>query len=342
MNEASYSSMSHHSHSTIVERAATLASWALGGAIFLTVGWLAVEPDDPLGAVSILTRTGAPMMLLQTAALACVASALGTVLAGRRRVDIGTFAAALGLAAVSLRGSTARYLLADSAAAGSSVGRDLPIKFAFESLAWFVVVALSLVISALVTRWFSAQRDQEAVHNRGVNTWEPPLPAGLDIPGLGTRLFGAQPQQQTHLRDGVRHTAVATVLGLLAIGFFSGGPLSRGIQHGQVCFVVAAGVSVACYAAHRLMPVRSALWSIVAVLLIALIGYAWASVRPAVAGLPPAIPSSSFLRVLPIQYISVGTAAALAMFWHMSYPGEDDAVQERPHVTSPMRHGRRA
>ena len=108
--------------------------------------------------------------------------------------------------------------------------------------------------------------------------------------------------------------------GLVAIGVLSAGLSSRSIQHGQECVVVAAGVCIACYFAHRMVPVQSTLWSILAVGLTALAAYLWAGVRPAGSGLPQNIPSSHFLRVLPLQFISVGTAAAIAMFWYMYAP----------------------
>ncbi|MHC4698927.1 MAG: hypothetical protein ACYTFA_19535, partial [Planctomycetota bacterium] len=140
-------------------------------------------------------------------------------------------------------------------------------------------------------------------------------------------------------REGIMHTAIAVAVGLIAIGFFSGGLSSRAIAHGQACFVVAAAVSIACYTAHRLAPVRSSLWSILAVMMIAVIGYLWSSVRPAMQGLPPTIPSSDFLRVLPIQYISVGTVAALAMFWHACTVAGEAVAYDRPHADRPMPQG---
>jgi hypothetical protein len=94
------------------------------------------------------------------------------------------------------------------------------------------------------------------------------------------------------------------------------GLASRNIRHGQVCFVVAASVCIGTYVAHRTNPVRSAFWSILAVGILSVVGYAWASVRPETPQLPPNIPSSHFLRILPIQFVSVGTAAAIAMFWY--------------------------
>lgn len=316
MNAASYVSSPGHPQNSLSARAATLGSWAIGGAIFLTIGWLAVEPDDPLGAVSILTRSNAATMLIEAAALAVVASAMGAALAGQRRVDIGMVATALGLAAVSLRGSTACALLVDNADGGSVVGRDLPLKLALEAMAWFAVVALSLGVSAWVTQWCFTRPSHPAAAGAGGRS-DAPLAAGFDVPVLGARLFHRRPEEQTPLRDGLKHTGLVTGVALVAMAFFCAGLSARSIQHGQVCFVVAAAVVTGSYVGHHVAPVRSALWSILAVPAIAVIGYVWASVRPAVGGLPAPIPASHFLRVLPIQYISVGTVAAVVMFWQM-------------------------
>ena len=111
MNTASSPIMVHRPHRTLLDKTVTLGSWVLAGAIFLSVGWLAMKPEDPLGAVTVLTRDGGLLVLLQAGALAGVAAAIATVIAGRYLADVGTFAAAVGLAAVSLRGGTAGTLL---------------------------------------------------------------------------------------------------------------------------------------------------------------------------------------------------------------------------------------
>ena len=301
-----------------LDRAATFASCALAGGLFLTVGWFAMEPDDPLGAVSFLTRSGRAMMLIQAAALCGVTGALATLLASRRLADIGTFAAALGLALVSLRGATAEYLLVQNAEVSSTFERGLALKFALEAVTWFIVVIVAVGVSALVMRWCFGRPDD------GLPAPPARVMAGYDIPRLSARCFGIRLNQQTIKADGIRHTLIAVGVGLAGMTALSTGLSHRSIQHGQVCFVIAAAVFIGTYAACRLVPVRSALWSIISVGLLALVGYLWAAVRPAVAGLPPTIPSSHFMRALPIQFISVGTAAALAAFWDvcMPMPGE--------------------
>ena len=62
--------MVHAPQLSLLEKTVTFISWALAGTIFLTVGWFALEPDDPLGAVTLLTREGALGVLVQVIAYA--------------------------------------------------------------------------------------------------------------------------------------------------------------------------------------------------------------------------------------------------------------------------------
>jgi hypothetical protein len=307
MTDVSGSLMTEHGrHLSILDRAATWVAWALAGTIFLTVGWFAMAPDDPLGAVSVLTRRGAWMMLLQAAGLAAVTAALATVIAGRRLPDVGTFAAAVGLAMVSLRGGTAGSLLIQWADAAPVSQSSLPIQFALEAIAWFVIVFIARGFSIGVGLWCFGEGSG---HAEG----EPHSPRG-----------GA-----TH---GVKHMLIAAGVALLTFKILSAGLSTRSVQHGQACFVVAASVCIGSYVAYWLVPVRSALWAILSVPFLAVGGYVWARLSPSPGGLPASVPASAFLRVLPIQYISVGTAAAVAMFWYLYHPVFESANQS--HLSS--------
>ncbi len=323
----------------LLDRAATTASWVLGGALFLTIGWFAMEPDDPLGPVSAYARQGGLMMLIQAAALSGVAAGLATLIAGRRVADIGTFAASLGLAAVSLRGATAEYLLLRGADVSETFEHSLAWSFAIEAVGWFLVVLVAVGISALVTRWCFGSVETPDPHRADASSTAVRMLAGFDVPRISARCFGVPGERQTARTDGVHHMLITTGVGLAAMAVLSAGLRWRSIQDGQVCFVVAAAVFIGTYAACRMVPVRSALWSILAVGLIALVGYLWASLRPEVTELPPNIPSSHFLRILPIQFIAVGTAAALMAFWYVSVPESEADSESGEGGRTPERKG---
>lgn len=321
MGDAPSTMMLERTEPNLLERAATLAAWTLAGAMFLTVGWFAMEPDDPLGPVCVYARHGGWMMLVQAAALAGVAAALATVLAGRRVVDIGTFAAAFGLAVVALRGSTTEELLVSGADLSDTFQRGLALRFAVEAVGWFLVVAVAVVVSAVVMNWCFGKSDDAGLSRRDHGqVFYSPLHAGSDIPRLSEWFSKGRGEEPTSVAIGIQHTLITVAVTLAAFGVLSAGLRSRSIQHGQVCFVVAAAVGIGTYSAYRINPVRSALWAILSVGIAAVAGYVWAAVRPVTSGLPATIPSSHFLRILPIQFISVGTAAAVATFWSVQVP----------------------
>jgi hypothetical protein len=272
---------SGRTHFTLVDRAAVWASWAMAGAIFLTIGWFAMAPDDPRGAVSVLARHAPLAMLVQAAGLAGITAALATVLAGRRRPHVGTFAAGIGLAAVSLRGESAVYLLLLQPDPSAASQGALAGKLMIESGAWFLVLLTAGAVSTWVTRWLDAGR--------------PPM----------------------SLRHDWQHAILAAGVGVAVFYALGGGVTGRAIQHGQACFLVAASVCIAAYVAHRLAPARSPIAPMAAVGLMGLSGYAWAWLRPGSGGLPANVPASPFLRVLPVQFMAVGIASAVAMYWHM-------------------------
>lgn len=307
----------HSLGAELLDRFAVSAAWGLGVTLFLTIGWTAMSPDDPLGPISLLAKGDGLFMFVQAATLAAVATSLATVIAGSRLPEIGTFAGALGLGVVTLRGATAEYLLVHGADTAESFERGLAIKFAAESVAWFLVVLLLIAVATWVTHLchtFGPKLPQKLADDRGTPH---PLSAGMDFvlmrQGRSINLFS----DCTSVIVGVRHTIIATGVGLATMAILSAGLTPRMIQHGQVCFVVAASVFAGTYFAYRSAPVRSALWSISAVGCMAIVAYVWAALRPTITGLPPNIPSSHFLRILPIQFIAIGTASAIASFWYV-------------------------
>ena len=120
-----------HVHLRLHDKLLSLLVWIGAAALFATVGWMAVQPDDPQGAVSILTRSGAFSSVVQIVALAAAVSAVAAALVGRRLPDAGVFAVALGLAAAVWRGESASHLLI-SVAGGDGGARS--------ALAWRLAV----------------------------------------------------------------------------------------------------------------------------------------------------------------------------------------------------------
>ncbi len=314
--------MAHRLQLNAIDKAFVCVAWGLTTAIFFTVGWSVMEPDDPLGAVSLLTHHSAIIMWLQAALLTGVTAAMATVIAGRRLADVGTFAASLGLAAVSLRGTSAGFWFIRGSEQPGTIERGLAFALALESFAWFLLIVLAVIISAIVMRWLYpvepgiyASKDGELdVRHIAVCGM-----AAFDAPVLSQLSPHSLASERTELRIGLYHFLIVAGAGMPLFALLTTNQNFRAIEHGQACFVAAATISLAAYLAHTLMPVRSSLWSILAVPVIAIGGYLWAGVNASSIS-PPNLAWSRFLRVLPIQYIAVGSAAALATFWHMYIP----------------------
>lgn len=283
MSDALHAMADLHPHLTLLDKAATWASWGMAGAIFLTIGWMVMAPDDPRGAVSLLTRHGGWTMLLQAAGLAVVTAGLATVVAGRKLPHVGTFAAAVGLTSVSLKGATTSYLLIERAGADGPQ-TSLAMRLVVESLGWYAVMLAAYGVSTLVAKWCHPVTE----------------PASVDADDASS---------------GLKHTAITVLAGAIIFQIFAGAMGGRSVQHGQACFLAGATLYFAAYIAHRTAPVRSLFWSVVAVGALAVVGYAWARFRSPAAGMPASLPTSPFLRVLPIQFVAVGTAAVVAVFW---------------------------
>lgn len=312
----------HRAPLGLIDRFVTLLSWGVGGAIFLTIGWSAMAPSDPLAPVSVMSRSNGPAMVLQAAGLAAVCAALATILAGRKLIDVGTFAVALGLSLVSLRGGTVSTMLHQHAAADRSFEHALAWSFVVEAVAWSIVMVVAMLASAAIMSWVFAKPETEsksvkkASHAGGYAN----APAGLDFPWLSSMCFGGAARECTAPVEGLKHAVVCASVGLVALSAFSASLTSRSIEHGQVCFLIAVTVFIASSVAHRVVPVRSVCWSIVGVMLMAVSAYVWAALRPPLTSLPPYVPSSHFLRILPLQFVSVGVAASIAAVWYSVAP----------------------
>lgn len=317
MSQSSDTMRIHSFGAGLLDRIVVSAAWGLGVALFLTIGWTAMSPDDPRGPISLLAKGNGLFMLAQAAALAAVATALATVIAGSRLPEIGTFAGALGLCVVTLRGATAEYLLVHGADTSESFERMLAIKFTAESFAWILVVLLLIAVATWVSHWCHRSGAEQALQLADDRGAPPPILAGTDFILMRRARYSQESSDGTSLSVGIRYTIMAAGVGLATMAILSAGLTLRMIQHGQVCFVVAASVFAGTFFAFRSAPVCSALWSILAVGCMAIVAYVWAALRPTITGLPPNIPSSHFLRILPIQFIAVGTASAVASFWYV-------------------------
>jgi len=294
------------------DKVLSLVAWAIAVALFASVGWMALQPDDPRGAVSLLTRAGAWLTILEIMALSAVVSGLATVLVGRKLPDAGVFAVALGLAGAALRGDTTAYLLINLANSDTAARGALAWKLAGEGMVWFLVVAVAMISAGVVTRW----------HAAGAARAAPPACRAIclaDMPVLGGLLAPSGADQARRARfDGLKTMCVSLVAAAILFRLFvTGSPLGS-VQHGQTCFALVAALYLGGLIAYELYPARSAFWGCLSVPLLCLLGYVICALSSPPGGQYSdiaSVPPSSFYRALPIQYISVGTVGAVASFW---------------------------
>ena len=295
---------------TLTDKSVFVLACAFSVAVYLTIGWMALTPKDPQGAVSLLACTAPPLAWLQVCVLAVVIAALTTALWGRRFSDLGLFVVAVGLAALTLKGANASYLLVAGAGDANVPGRGLAVQLGFEALAWFVIPVISAFASLLTMRWCTGAR----ACCEGSTPGMLPL-AASDIPVLGERLCGVPVLNRTPAQMGLKHTAVATVAALLILHLLAASLHASVIRHGQACFILGASVLLGTYIAFKVAPVRSALWPVLAVPLVALLSYFWAALRGGAGAQFVAAPVAAALRVLPLQFVAVGVASAVAGTW---------------------------
>lgn len=299
-----------------VDRAAAWLAIGLSIWVFFEVGWLLLRPNDPLAPISLMSGRSALLGALGAGLLAAVCASAGSLLAGRRIADIGTFAAVVGLVVLSWRGDTAEYFLLERTTEPARSTRGLALMFLVESVAWIGIVVIAGVAAGMLARWLGAT---------GAAPPKVPLPmihGALDMPARRNGEAPVEAELRTPSDVGIKHTAIVAAAGLFAFLLLTIGGDNRQTEHGQAVFSASAAVALGCYIAHQAAPVRSPAWSVLGAALLVLIGYLWAALRPAQVGLPPTVPSSPFLRVLPIQFVCAGAAAAIAMSWYMYSPPE--------------------
>ncbi|MEE9293364.1 MAG: hypothetical protein V3W34_00150 [Phycisphaerae bacterium] len=308
--------MAPPNHPTVQQRLLLHGAWIMTAAVFFSVGWMVVHPWDPRGPVSLLAHDQPARMMLAVLALAAVTAAVATVLAGRFYPDVGAFAVGLGLTAVSLRGQTMTYLLIQNE------GRtNFGVSLALESLFWLAAMIVAMVCSAVVLRWLrNADHDGQAGPASMVSG-EPELLSQMAVAGAGGLIFrrGAGGRTGEDWATGLKHVALVVVISLILIRVFSfsASEPHRAVRHGQACFAVAMGLYLAVGRAQAGFPVHSMFWSCCAVPLVGLAAYGlgWMMSMRAPEGMPASVPASSFLRILPVTYIALGTSATLLARW---------------------------
>lgn len=278
-------------------------------AVFLLriVGWHVAQPVDPDLAVTLVdsARNFIPVWLGLTL-LSAVAASIGTVIAGRRLPEAGVFAAGIGLASLALRGGSMQMVLSYGVSNGQSSRQAVMISMALDCLLWVSIMAVVWVVTALVRKWLWSESPNDSQEGDKPKT-------------------SAKPDKPVSLWAGWPALAGTTFLAVFIIwATISRTPVAS-IARGQVIASIAAGLYIGALATRYFTGLNNTYWYALAAPLIGLIAYllgflnsdmSWAegSIYKFYAFLATT-PPHDLVRGLPIEYVAVGVAAALAGFW---------------------------
>ncbi|MGB0714929.1 MAG: hypothetical protein ACPGXK_03570 [Phycisphaerae bacterium] len=312
---------------TLAMKIAIWVAWSLGAILFFSVGWVACAPTDPLGVVSLLYHASPAAMIVQSLGLSLIVAVAATIIAGRYLVDVGLFSACLGLVIVTLRGNTGDVMLFD--AANQLTLDGLGLRLAGECFAWCIVVMATMLLTPMIVQWSMGKEAIRVTRDIGGHSEEFWM-AGAGLPaafGKWTGLAGPS------IDEGMRaklHAGTVIAVGLVVEAILLKGFASRATEHSQSLFVVAGGVGVGAYVAHKMFPVVTPLWTISGAMKLALLRYLIAWIAPGSLESPILLNSNPMLRVLPLHTVAGGVGAAVFMFWQMTAVPGQQIVSDTP------------
>jgi hypothetical protein len=287
-----------------VDKLLLAAACLLSMLLFCSIGRLAAGPMDPLGSMALLDQSSPVAAVIELMGLAVVVAGLAGVLLRGRLVDFGLFVVALGLAAMNVRGAQVDHLV--RYAPQGTTRSAVFLLLAVEVLAWMLVMLAAAASDALVSGWFDTAHSGQAGHR---------------LVGLGELLLGrSRWQSGVHeIRNGLLCFLLCAVAAAVLIRMF-GGPALSIIRKGQVYFSLAAAFFVAGLVAQQLSRARLMIWPLLAVPLVATVGYVAGGVQPH-ASVPPIyeglehIMPNFLCRALPVEYFSAGVAGVVLAGW---------------------------
>ena len=284
---------------------------AAGVAVVLVgyVGWMAAEPTDPQMAVTF-TEGGRsiwatwPSLLVLTV----VAAAVGSAIAGPRLPEAGMFAAAIGLAGLALHGGSMQMLLEYVADSDTVNRRHLMVSMGVDTVLWAALLAVSWVVVAAVGRWLWGTRA-----DGGPEKPQPPKKSSKNSSSLVDRLGG-----------GPLALAVTSIVAMFVIWMTVARTPVANIARGQVIASVFFGLYLGAMAGRYFTGIDHARYYMLAPLVAALVGFllgylqanmGWAGGALAAYAQLATTPLHALARPLPIEYVGVGLAGAIAGFW---------------------------
>jgi hypothetical protein len=275
-------------HGTLAQAGLILAVIA-GCAVYgLGSRWMGV-PYLPNFDGSLLLSPSAFSDSLAIAVLMLVATLVGTFLAGSVRFEAGLFAGSLTLAIISLRSGTMQTVLFEANGSAS----------AYYTLCGEIIVLSVMLLLLWSLLWYA-----------GKAKFVKPVPEELR----------PHPLEDTPLAGNVAAMVTQALVTALAMLF-----LCQSEAKNQALASLAISSWVGAAVAYMCFPTRPSVWYWTGPLLCGLVGYVLAG-SGQIPGLSIGDPQGIFAgiaRPLPIDYASVGPAAAISAYWMMRKQGEE-------------------
>ncbi len=270
--------------------------------LFASIGMTILSPWDPAGAISlwVVAMTGGTeeLFLLRFIGLLLVVGVFASIIMDARLPLFGVFAACIGVGIPIIKTASMDYVMVLM-----QVGKefehpqDLWISMILETLGWTLALAILVGGTIATERWLKRSNANETESPETKTTKSKPL---------------SEPMKKTWIRS-LGALLITVVLTLFLIVFFAADQ-----RKGQVIFAVVAGFFLAALAAEQITENDHPLWQVVAVPIVAIIAYAYTYMNPE---RPPGLEAilhiapNNLARILPIEYIFIGTIGAVFGTW---------------------------
>lgn len=272
---------------------------AVGCVLFGSLGWSVLKPWDPYGAIYFQPEDWEILLLLlRSIGLLLAAGVFASIIMDARMPLFGSFAACIGMAIPILKTGGMDYVMVRTYAEKSLEHPEALWGFlALETLAWTGVLAVLVTVTIVTEQWL--KKDQEPQLNE--------LKDGNTVKKV------KEAEKTACWWKGLGGTAITAVLGIFLVAM-----LAANMQKGQVVFACFAGLFLAGLTAEQISENDHPAWQVAAVPIVALAAYLYTWFHPM---RPPGwelilhIAPNSLARVLPVEYIFIGTIGAIFGNW---------------------------
>ncbi|MBI4581772.1 MAG: hypothetical protein HY718_18900, partial [Planctomycetes bacterium] len=251
----------------LFEKLRVLAAVAAAVALLYAVGWMVAAPSDPNLAVTFVMSGRAVLAMWPgLAVLSVMAGIVGTVLAGPRLPKAGLFAAAIGLAALSVHGGGMQVLLANEGATTTASRQAFMRAMAVDCALWSAIMVATWVAVTWAYRWVWLGEGAEGAETALADD-AMPRPKGNPKPRT---TGGAKPQA---VKAGWSAMIVTGVIGVFVVWLTVGRTPVANVARGQTIASVAAGLYLGAMGARYFTGVRDGRWYLLAVPAVGLMAY---------------------------------------------------------------------